>query len=211
MSLLTSLYNKVQYLASKNLSDPNAEVYAKQQAEQIKQDKETRRREAVAASKEADKLANDESDAAAAKALALRSKFDHKSLISDIATHALTGIIIAVVIILMGIGGYLAANQAIGYNNPFRILSFIYGCLAFFYVIPRSLYLIYGKGETLPSYALLPLYVYVPSSDINVKKTCNYIFCYQEDEASVKARSLIENLYSKVHAESLLPTPQIPT
>lgn len=205
MSLVTSLYNKVQYIASKQLSDPNADAYARERAAQLKQEEETQRRADKAAAKQAVLDAKAAEDANSASNLASRSKFDSNALIGDTAKSVLSGIGISILVILILYGGNLAANQAMGYKNPFRILSFIYGCLAFFYVIPRSLYLKYGKGESLPMYAFLPLSIYVPSSDINVKTECWNIFCYQEDEISVKARSAIESMYSKVHAESLLP------
>ena len=46
---LTLAYNKVQYMIAKNLSDPEADNYAKQQAAQAEQDAEAKKRKVEAA------------------------------------------------------------------------------------------------------------------------------------------------------------------
>ena len=63
---LTLAYNKVQYMVAKNLSDPEADNYAKQQAAQAKQDAEAKKREAEAAKSvsEAEKKKRKEQEAA---------------------------------------------------------------------------------------------------------------------------------------------------
>lgn len=199
-SITTSLYNKAQYLFSKTISDPKADAYAKQQAEQAKHDAEKKEREKKAA---ADKAAADEKaakDAEKAADLAARSKFDYKELISDSAKTILTTFGSVLLALVLLYGGHLAANQAIGYKTPFRILSFIYGALGAIYIIPMSLYKVYGKGETLPYYSFLPISTYVPNGTL--EEIFLGGFCYQEDEASVAARSAVETLYSNGYKKS---------
>jgi len=200
MSLVTSLYNKVQYLASNQLSDPNADAYARQQAEQAKQDAEAKKREEVAAAEKAKADAKKEEADAAAAELSARSKFDSRKLITDTANGILTGLGSVILICFCLYGGHLAANQAIGYNAPFRVLSFLYGAIVFFYVIPRSLYKVYGKGETLPYYSFLPLSTYVPNG--NLEGIVLGLFCYQENDETIAARKVVEELYAAAYNKS---------
>lgn len=199
-SITASLYNKAQYLLSKSVSDPKADAYAKQQAEQLKQDAEMKKREEKAAADKAAAEAKAEKEAEKAAELAARSRFDYKELISDSAKTILTTLGSVLLACFLLYGGHLAANQAIGYKVPFRILSFVYGALAAIYVIPMSLYKVYGKGETLPYYSFLPISIYVPNGTL--EEIFLGGFCYQEDEASVAARSAVEALYSNGYKKS---------
>jgi len=199
-SITASLYNKAQYLLSKSISDPKADAYAKQQAEQAKQDAEMKKREEKAASDKAESEAKAAKEAEKAKALAARSRFDYKELISESAKKVLATFLSILLTLFLLYGGHLAANQAIGYKVPFRILSFIYGAIGAIYIIPMSLYKVYGKGETLPYYSFLPISTYVPNGTL--EEIFLGGFCYQEDEASVAARSAVETLYSDAFKKS---------
>jgi hypothetical protein len=200
MSLVTSLYNKVQYLASTQISDPEADAFAKQKAEQLKQDAETKKREEKAAKAKAEAEAKTLEEKEAAANLASRSKFDSSQLIADSANGIIKATLILIAISILFYGGHLAANQAIGYGVPFRILSFIYGCLTAFYGIPMMIYKIYVKGETLQTYSFLPISTYVPNGTL--ESIFFGPFCYQENEASVAARAAVETLYSNAYKKS---------
>jgi hypothetical protein len=207
MNLIRSLYNKVQYLVSKNVSDPKADAYARQQELQNKHDEAVREREEEIA-KEKEELAKDEEERLAKQAteekkasdLSVRSRFDTKQLVHDSAIGILKALGSLIYTILCLYGGYISANNAIGYNNPFRILSFIYGSIFAFYVIPMAIYRVYGKGETMHHYSFLPLSTYVPKGNFEYVLIGPY--CYQEDESSVAARRAVEILYSDAYNKS---------
>jgi hypothetical protein len=194
LSPLTSLTNKVQYLIAKNISDPDAEAYAKQQAIQAAQDaavkkqKEANDKKAAAAA--ADQAAKDE----AAASLAQRSKFNSKQLVTQISNGILTAVGILVGLCFVLYGGHIAVNQAIGYRVPFRILTFLYGVICSIWVVPKALYDIYWKGIKLPYYGFLPISTYVPNGDI--ESIFIGPFCYTEDSSATAARAAVEELYS---------------
>jgi hypothetical protein len=201
MGLLTSISNKVQYLIYKNVSDPDADAYAKQQAEQAAQDakvKEEQDKVKAAAVKAA--AAKAEADAAAAD-LAARSRFSPKKLLGDISRGIIYGLITLVVVCFIIYGGTLAANQAIGYNIPFRLLSFLYGMIFSFIIIPKSLYDVYWVKKTLPYYSLLPISTYAPTTDL--EKVFLGAFCYTETAASIAARSAVVGSYMNAFQKSV--------
>ena len=160
MSLLTSITNRAQYALSANISDPNADAYVKQRAAEA-----ANAAAAANAAKDAAaaKAAKDAADAAAKKAaedkaasLSARSKFDIKKLIGQ-TSFGILGWFIALLLICFALyGGCLAANESIGYNVPFRILSFFYGMIFFIYYIIKSFYIVDWKGEKIP-YVMLKM------------------------------------------------------
>ena len=207
MSLLTSLSNKIQYMIAKNTSDPEAEEYAKQQADQAAADakvKEERDKLAKQASDDADIKRKKDEEAAA---LADRSKFKPTELIGDVARNILSVIGILILVFFLLYGGHIAANKAIGYKVPFRILSFLYGIVFSFWVVPKSVYDVYWKKETLPYFTFLPISTYEPVGDI--EKIFVGGFCYKEDEVSSAARAAVAALYSDAFTKSVSAAPAI--
>ena len=201
VSPLTSIGNKIQYLIAKNISDPDANAYAQQQARQQVQDLAVKKQQAkldIAAAKEAADTKIKEEEVAS---LAARSKFDTKQLISDAAIGTLKAVGILIIVCLALYGGHIVANQSIGYSVPFRILSFVYGSLLSFWILPKSLYDIYWLNKTLPYYSFLPLSTYIPSGDL--EKIFLGPFCYTETGESRAARAAMEALYSNAFAKSV--------
>jgi len=179
MSLLTKLSNKIQYEVSKNLDDPEAAEYANQQKAQELQDSASQQRELQdqkdTAAAEA-KKAEDEKEAAD---LARRSEFKAGRALGDSANEILKifGSLVLTMILLYA--GHIAANEAIGYRNPFRLLSFLYGAIFFFYVIPKSFYDTLYLKKVKHFYTFLPLSTYVPTG--NIESFFLTPFCYVED------------------------------
>jgi len=203
--VLTKVGNKIQYLASNVVSDPDAERYAKDAEAQAAHDAEVKAakeaEQAKAAKAEADKKAADE----AAEALATRSRFSVKKLGSDISKGILQAVLILSIICFAVYGGSLAANQAIGYNAPFRLLSFFYGMIFSFFIVPKALYDIYWAKKTIPYYSVVPLSTYAPSSDL--EKIFIGAFCYTENESVILARAAVINSYMNAFNKSISVTP----
>ena len=207
MSLLTSLSNKIEYMIAKSTSDPEAEDYAKQKADQAAADakvKEEQDKLAKQTAEDADIKRKKDEEAAA---LADRSKFKPKELIGDIARNILSVIGILILVFFLLYGGHIAANKAIGYKVPFRILSFLYGIVFSFWVVPKSVYDVYWKKETLPYFTFLPISTYEPVGDI--EKIFLGGFCYKEDEVSSAARAAVAALYSDAFTKSVNAAPAI--
>lgn len=203
-SIFTKLVNKVQYVTSKSLDDPKAAEFARQKVIQDAQDQEV-----------ADRKAKD--DAAAAKQLVDKKKAEEKVKdiqdrsqfsVSRAAGHTASGILtIFGYLLLAGVmmyGGHLAANQVIGYNAPFRLLTFFYGSLFFFYHIPKGLYDKYINKKKLEFYSFLPLSTYHPTGDL--EKFVVGPFCYSETQESQAARAVVESLYSTAFTRSQIKT-----
>ena len=193
MSLLTTISNKIQYMVATAVSDPKAEEFAKQQAIQRKHDAEVKKRGDAVAAEEADAAAKKVADDAAAADLARRSQFNSTGAGVDMAKRILSGFGTWLIILSALYGGHLAANMSIGYNVPFRVFSFFYGTLLYFLVIPYSLYVVYVKQQTIPTYTALPMSTYVPQGTFE-----NIIYgwyCYKEDDASKAARAAIDQIY----------------
>jgi hypothetical protein len=200
MGLLDKLTNKIQFIASKQLNDPEADEFARQKSIQDKQDEEVRLREEQQLKDEEDEEIQNEEDKKAAEELQRRSEFKPYRAVGNAASLILKifGSIILVSVMLYS--GHLAANQAIGYRTPFRVLYFIYGFLLFFLVIPKTLYesLVLKKAQKY--YTFFPLSTYTPNGQLeNVFLTP---FCYVEDEFSKNARKIVEDLYAKAYTVS---------
>jgi len=191
-------------MASQTLNDPEAEAYAKEKAKQDVQDAEAQKRldEAKAKANE-DAAKKAEKDAADAN-LVERSQFKPERAAGNIAKGILSGFLYFFLVCIILYGGHLAANAAIGYNPPFRVLSFLYGCIFFFFVIPKSLYEKYWLKQELHGYTMLPLSTYVPRGDLEY-----YLmgaFCYTDDSYSVAARKAVETLYFEAFKKSQIKT-----
>jgi hypothetical protein len=204
MSILTQITNRVKYDLSKALNDPEVDAYAKQQAIQEKQDTDVKERKQK---EESTSKKNSEAKARAAekaKVLTQRSTFSVKRALRNTASGILTGFMSLVLICFILYGGHLAANEAIGYKIPFRILSFIYGCIFFFIEIPKSFIRIYWYQIQIPYYCYFPLSTYQPVGDFETLFLGG--FCYKEDEASNAARAAIEALYKTAFDKSQIKT-----
>lgn len=204
MSILTQINNRVKYDLSKALNDPEVDAYAKQQAIQEKQDAEVKaRKDKEDANVKKNLEAKAKSDAKA-KSLAERSTFSVKRALRNTASGILTGFMSLVLICFILYGGHLAANEAIGYKIPFRILSFIYGCVFFFIEIPKSFIRRYWYQIQIPYYSYLPLSTYQPIGDFETLLLGG--FCYKENESSSAARSAVETLYKSAFDKTQIKT-----
>jgi len=203
-NLLSQIGNKISYSISSWASDPKADEYAQQQAIQAQQDAETQERlnnaknEAAANAK-----AKEEADAKAAS-MADRSQFRPQRAVSNTASGILKGFMQFIFTLIVLYGGHLAANQAIGYKIPFRILSFVYGCLFFFIEIPKMLIRRYAYQIRPPYYTYLPISTYQPNGDLETLFLGG--FCYTEDDASELARAAVETLYKTAFEKSQIKT-----
>ena len=200
-SLFTTFKNKIQYLIAKKVSDPKADEYAKIQADKAAQAAAVKKREDEAKAKASQDAVTQAASNVAAADLAARSKFKPKELMSEVAKGILAGFMSLVLLCFILYGGHLASNAAIGYNVPFRILSFIYGVIFSIWVVPKALYDVYWKGKTLPYYTFFPLSTHIPRGDL--EKIFIGGFCYTEDEASGAARAAVINLYTDAFSKSV--------
>jgi hypothetical protein len=200
MSLLRKISNKISYSIAKVLNDPEADAYGRQQEAQEAHDREVRQRQATdAAAATAAALAKTRSDQTAAK-LEDRSQFRPGRAISNISNGILNMFFKFFMTVIMLYAGHLSANEAIGYNVPFRILSFIYGKLLFFYVIPRFLIRKYYYNISNINYAFLPVSTYVPATD--AEKILLKPFCYKEDQHSTAEKAAVDLLYKTAFEKS---------
>jgi len=204
MSLLTQVSNKIQYSISQWASDPEAEAYAKEQARQQQQDAETQERIDKTKSKSDDNINANEEASAKAKELAERSEFKPQRATSNIAAGIIKGFMQFIFTLIILYGGHLAANEAIGYKIPFRLLSFVYGCIFFFIEIPKMLIRRYAYQIKPAYYTYLPLSTYQPNGDLEVLFLGG--FCYKEDTASQLARATVETLYKTAFEKSQIKT-----
>ena len=201
MSLLEKLSNKIQYITSKQLDDPQAEEYARQQKAQKKQDLAIKKREQEKEKDDAKAQAKKAEEDAKAAELVRRSEFKPGRAIGNSATQILKILGSLVLVLLMLYGGHLAANEAIGYKYPFRILYFLYGALLFIFVIPKSFYDSFILKKIKHFYTFFPLSTYVPTG--NLESFFLTPFCYVEDQYSTEARKAVEALYSNGLSESM--------
>jgi hypothetical protein len=201
MGLLTKLTDKIQYTVSKQLDDPEAAEYANQQKAQAIQDSAVQKREQEKQKEDAKVAAKKEKDAAAAAELVRRSEFKPQRAIGGAAIQILSIFGSLVLILIMLYAGHIAANEAIGYGIPFRLLSFLYGALFFFYVIPKSFYDTFYLKKVKHFYTFLPLSTYVPTG--NIESFFLTPFCYVEDSFSAEAKKAVETLYTNGLAESM--------
>jgi hypothetical protein len=193
-SIFTKVVNKVQYVTSKSLDDPKAAEFAKEKAIQDAQDKAVAERKAAADSIAAKELAKKKETDEKAKTLEDKSKYNVYRAAGNAASGILSVFFSLLLVSLMLYGGHLVANRDIGYNTPFRLLSFFYGTIFFFYHIPKGLYDKYISKKHLEYYTFLPLSTYAPTGDL--EKIFFGPFCYTETQTALEARSLVEQMYS---------------
>jgi cation transport ATPase len=201
-NLLTRTYNKVQYEISKKVSDPEADNYAKQQEAQAKQDKTVAERKAELDKQKEQKKQEDAEKKKEADELAKRSRFSPIS--EQIHTITKTINLYATIFVILGLGlygGKISANQAIGYNIPFRILSFFYGLLFFFIVIPVAFIKKYLYGTKILNYTFIPLKVHVTTGW--AERVLIGPYCYQEDADYFSEKARVADLYKNGYDNSL--------
>jgi hypothetical protein len=204
-NIFTKLVNKVQYVTSNSLDDPKAAEFAKQKAIQDAQDKAVKDRKAVA-DEEAAKQAKIEKDKEIkSKELESRSEFNISRLTGNTASGILKVFFSFILFSLILYSGHIVANRDIGYNAPFRVLSFIYGSVFFFYHIPKTIYDVYVSNKKLEYYTFLPLSTYQPDGIIT--KLFLGPFCYTETQHTAAARSTVEALYSEGFQKTQIKTP----
>jgi hypothetical protein len=204
MSLLTQVSNKIQYSISQWASDPEAEAYAKDKAKQDEQNAEVQERLKETKEKSDKAAAAKEESDAKAKDMADRSEFKPQRATSNIASGIIKIFMNLILTMVMLYGGHLAANEAIGYKIPFRILSFVYGCLFFFIEIPKMLIRRYWYQIKPAYYTYLPISTYEPMGDLEILFLG--AFCYKENEASQMARAAVETLYKTGFEKSQIKT-----
>lgn len=211
---LTLAVNKIKYQMDNYLKDPEAENHAKQLAAQAAQNEKVAKAKAAAANIKAIADAKAAEAKIAAEELAKRSKFSSPQIFaSKIASNILSIFGSLIIICLALYAGKIEANRAIGYNVPMRIVSFIYGALFFFIVIPKSLYDIYVLDKTIPDYAALPIWNYVPNGW--TEQIFFGAFSYVEDANSKAARQEVMRLYNDgftgITTRPALPAPPAAT
>jgi len=190
---LTLAYNKLKYQVDKELRDPEADAYAKQQALQAEQDKAVAERKALA-----DKNSVADKKAAEEKKLedeekARKSKFSPVSHTSAKVAQNIFAVFSSLLLILLGLyAGSLSANKDIGYNIPFRIMSFIYGAILFPVIYIRMFIDMY-RGIKRPYYAFLPIWNYEP--DGWVERIFWGPFSFVDDGGIGTAQQEVKDLY----------------
>ena len=138
--------NRVEYM----FYDPKAEEFARHKAEREAQKKaDDIRRAEIEKSQLTEQQKKEATDALNAKekaereSLATRSQFNITELIGNSSQGIIFHVKALLLLSFMIYGGHIAVNQAIGYNIPFRILTFIYGMLCSFFIVPKALYDVY--------------------------------------------------------------------
>ena len=194
MSVWTGLNNKIQYMLSKVINDPEADAYAQQQAAKAAQEAAVQKQKDIDQQNAANAAAKIAAQQEARESLATRSQFNISKLIGDSSHGIIFHVKGLLLLCFMIYGGHIAVNQAIGYSMPFRILTFVYGMLCSFFIVPKAMYDVYWSQKTLPYYGFFPLTTYTPKGDLE-----NYIvgpFCYKEDPTVLAARAAVAKLYA---------------
>jgi len=208
MDLVTRVSNKINYSIAKAIDDPEADKYARERAHQQAQEEAARQRQAEqTAATVAAAAAKVKSDQEASK-LQDRSQFKPVRAAGNVSRGILKTIFYLFLLIIIFYAGHLCANEAIGYNVPFRIFSFICGQIFFFFVIPRFLVRRYWYGLPNHNYAFLPVSTFVPRTD--AEKILLKPFCYVEDANYAAAKAAVDFLYSNAYAKSLIVGPDEP-
>ena len=198
-SISTLLTNKINYVFSNFINDPEANAHAEARAAQAEQD---------AGAKTRLDTANAEANAAAAAAaqakqdsedLNERSEFKPNRAVSDIVSGILNVLFYLLLFTAMICAGYLASNEAIGYSISFRIFSFFYGALCFWWVIPKALIQKYYNKIDIPYYGILPLFKYTPDGN----QLFNYLFSYKDNSIVAAKKNEVAALYKSGYLKSI--------
>ena len=190
---LTLAYNRLQYQIDKELRDPEADAYAKQQALQAEQDKTVAERKASVAAKASIDAKEAEEKKLEDEEKARKSKFSPVSHTSAKVAQNIFAVFSSLLLILLGLyAGSLSANKDIGYNIPFRIMSFIYGAILFPVIYIRMFIDMY-RGIKRPYYGFLPIWKYEP--DGWVERIFWGPFSFVDDGGIGTAEQEVKDLY----------------
>ena len=165
MTLLGQVTNSLKYMLHKATYDPNAEEFAKKQAELAQREAKQREGE-TAETKAANDKAIAEAKAAAEQAAAEKKAEERKTFRFGRLFGQIFGVVtMTLLVFLLCVGGVLGASLATNlnvYRNIwYRILYAIYGFLFFWIVIPYVFgYRWYWKGKQTRFYSILPLIPY---------------------------------------------------
>ena len=169
------------------------QIYSKQQEVQVKsQELLQGTGEAVPAVTNADSAVKAEKKVAEKQQLvkkeeeADKNTFQLKRLLKETYSTAVKVIGSLFIVMLALVSGMLTANDAIGRDNQYRILYFIYGSLGFPFMLIYYLYRwFFGTGPHI--YRLLPLYT--EESDTAIGRFFLFPFTYKEDQAAIDAKT----------------------
>jgi hypothetical protein len=190
---LSLVYNKLKYQVDKELRDPEADAYAKQQALQAEQDKAVADRKASAAAKASVDAKEAQEKKLEDEEKARKSKFSPVSHTSAKVAQNIFAVFSSLLLILLGLyAGSLSANKDIGYNIPFRIMSFIYGAILFPVIYIRMFIDMY-RGIKRPYYGFLPIWKYEP--DGWVERIFWGPFSFVDDGGIGTAEQEVKDLY----------------
>ena len=165
MSLLEKAYNSIQYQINKAISDPEADKYAKEQADKAKKQQDA----AIAADIKNKTKAEHEENLkkeklkmeAEQKAAKDRSTFSFTRLFGTVFGSTITILLIFLIFFGAVVGASMATNLNLYRSLPYRIFYAIYGFLFFFIVIPYVIgYRWLWKGKKPKFYSLIPIIPY---------------------------------------------------
>ena len=199
-SFFTKIKNAIEYRIDSIISDPEADKYSKRKAKQdahdekVAENKQMRAEQQATARNKAKQREKEDAE------IARNSKFNYNRAKGQFGRGVLFWTWTIILIICVLFGGYVAANDAIGYSIPTRILSFFYGCLFFWYIIPKYMYRKLWLKEVLPNYALLPLII--SQSPIS---SLGSIIYYMEDANAKAAKIYVEELYKAGASGGIMP------
>ena len=190
---LSLAYNKIKYSIDKELRDPEADAYAKQQEIQAEQDKAVADRKAAAAAKASVDAKEAQEKKVEDAEKERKSKFSPVSHTGAKVAQNIFIIFWSLLLILLGLyAGSLCANKAIGYNIPFRLMSFFYGMILFPAVYIRMFIEMY-RGVKSPYYGFLPIWKYEP--DGWVERIFWGPFSFVDDGGIGTAQQEVKDLY----------------
>ncbi len=115
-----------------------------------------------------------------------KNTFQLKRLIKETYSTAVKVIGSLFLVMLFLVSGMLTANDAIGRDNQYRILYFLYGGLGFPFMLIYYLYR-WFFGSAPHIYKLLPLYT--EEADTSLGRFFFYPFTYKEDQAAIDAKT----------------------
>jgi hypothetical protein len=192
-NFLTKLSNKLSFLSDKYLDDDEQREFEQNKKAQEAQDELSRKREQLQQEEDREREEKIAAEEKAAAELARRSEFNVETLFHRTCLGILKQFMGLISFLLMLYGGHISANEAIGYSISMRILSFVYGCLAFFIVIPRSFYYTFWLKKEQHFYTFLPISTHLPNG--NFENFFLTPFCYVHDQYIDKAKAEILEQY----------------
>lgn len=162
MELVTQLSDSIAYAIHQATYNPDAEAFAKANAEKAKRATDAKQQAATSAKAKqdaADAAAKAKADAEAAeKEKTDRATFSVTRLFGTVFGIVFTVLMVFLLLVFGVYGASLATNLNVYRSLPYKLLYAIYGFLFFFLVIPYVLvYRWYWKGLKPKFYSLIPL------------------------------------------------------